>query len=100
MRLEQEVAGVEEQVDVMALAANELVQRPGEHRRLSQLRQRLCVVLGSLFLQLAHELRPPGDERVAVDAEELVDGVVEGHRREYPGAPAGSATRPLMRFAS
>jgi hypothetical protein len=73
------VARIEEQVDVTPLVPRELVQRPREHGRLTQLRELLRFVLVALRAQLSHELRPQRDERVEGRAVQLVDRLVERH---------------------
>jgi hypothetical protein len=72
------VARVEEEVDVAALPAGELVDRPRGHRRLPQALDLLGLLAPAGVAQLAGEPVALADEVGRVEPVEAVELVVEG----------------------
>ena len=75
----ESVTGVEQEVDVPAVLTRQLVEDPGGHRRLTQLRERVRVRAVSRLAQLLRKARPQLDELVEIGSVELVGGLLEVH---------------------
>jgi hypothetical protein len=71
------VPGVEQEVDLLAVRAGELVRGPGRHRRLRDAADLVCLVPQALVAHALRELVSPRDELVEVGGVQIVQFPVE-----------------------
>src|SRR5262249_797163 len=100
LRLPQPVAGIEEQIDVTPVSTRELVQGPRGDRRLASLRNRVGRPAVARVLQLTRKSLPLGDERIGLDAVEVIERFVQRHPGEatarWRTIPAVEQTKFLL----